>query len=114
MTRLKRETVKSARFHDSAALLGRPAGREQLKTDQSADLRRSDRAIQAHKPATTSATPSTLRSNGNASDTAVNGGMSITTRSYWDLAYSSTASIARLSTSSPYDSIQTNTPAYQY
>ena len=46
---------RSARFHDSATLVGGPAGREQLKTDQRANLRRSDRAIQAHKPTTASA-----------------------------------------------------------
>ena len=46
-------------------------------------------------------TPSTLRSNGNASETAVSGGVSITTRSYVDFACSSRLSIAWLSINSP-------------
>jgi hypothetical protein len=39
-------------------------------------------------------TPSTLDNNGNASETAVNGGVSITTRSYFAFACARSDSIA--------------------
>src|SRR5205085_12208034 len=48
-------------------------------------------------PRPTTITPSALRSNGTASENAASGGVSITTRSYVDLASSSTAPIAWLS-----------------